>query len=72
MHFLDYACLGLGVQNNKNAKKVIQIDKEGNETLYEGLHDVIVKNPLFLKSNICKALAGQRKTANGFSWKYQD
>ena len=57
---------------NKNNKKVIQSDKEDNVVIYEGLHDVIEKNPTFSKSNICKALAGKRKSANGFFWEYQN
>ena len=55
---------------NSNKHKVQQFDKENNLVAeYEGLADVIEKNPQFNKSNICNVLKGKRSFANGYNWK---
>lgn len=55
---------------NTNNKKIIQMDKEGNEIkIWDGLHEIF-KETGWNKPNISKVLSGDRKFANGFAWKY--
>jgi len=58
--------------HNKNNKQIIQLNKNNEVVnIYDGLADVIEKNPTFLKSNIVNVIKGKRKSANGYFWKYK-
>lgn len=55
---------------NKNNKKIIQKDVDGNLIkLWDGLFE-ISDTLNFNKPNICKVLNQERKTAHGFIWEY--
>jgi hypothetical protein len=57
---------------NTNNRKICQYDAKNNFIAeYDGLQDILDKNPSFTKSNICRAIK-HGTFSSGFKWKYSE